>query len=54
MISIEKYKKILGKEAQNLTDEEIEQIRDAQYKLADILFDMWQEDKNKKNRNRCS
>lgn len=50
MISIEKYKKILGPEAQNLTDKEIEQIRDAQYKLADVLFDMWWEDKNKKNR----
>ena len=54
MISIEKYKKILGSEAQNLSDEEIEQIRDAQYKLADVLFDMWWEDENEKNRKRCS
>ena len=45
MISIEKYKKILGSEAQNLSDEEIEQIRDAQYKLAEVFFDMWWEDK---------
>ena len=50
MISIEKFKKILGPKAQNLSDEEIEQIRDAQYRLSDILFDMWWEDKkeNKK------
>ena len=46
MISIEKFKKLLGSEAQNLTDKEIEQIRNDQYKLADILFDMWR--KNKK------
>lgn len=45
MISIEKFKQLLGSEAQNLTDKEIEQIRDSQYQLADIAFDMWQEDK---------
>ena len=50
MISIEKYKKILGPEAQNLTDKEIEQIRDAQYKLANVLFDMWQEDEKENNK----
>ncbi len=50
MISIEKFKQLLGSEAQNLTDKEIEQIRDSQYQLADIAFDMWQEDKkDKKN-----
>ena len=47
MISIEKYKKILGPEAQNLTDKEIEQIRDAQYKLAEVLFDMWWKDEKR-------
>lgn len=48
MISIEKFKQLLGSEAQNLTDKEIEQIRDSQYQLDDIAFDMWQEDKNNK------
>ena len=44
-----------GSEAQNLTDKEIEQIRNDQYKLADILFEMWWKDKkNKKIRNRSS
>ena len=45
MISVEKFKKLLGPEAQNLTDKEIEQIRDSQYQLADIAFDMWVKDK---------
>ena len=49
-ISIAEFKKLLGSEAQNLTDKEIEQIRNDQYKLADILFEMWWKDKkdNKK------
>lgn len=48
MISIEKFKKLLGSEAQNLTDKEIEQLRNTQYQLADILFDMWWKDKKEK------
>lgn len=48
MISIEKFKKLLGSEAQNLTDEEIEQIRNSQYQLAEIAFDMWYKDKKDK------
>ncbi len=50
MISIEKFKQLLGSEAQNLTDKEVEQVRDSQYQLAGIAFDMWQENKkeNKK------
>lgn len=53
MITIEKFKQLLGSEAQNLTDKEIEEIRDSQYQLADIVFDMWWEDKkeNKKKEN---
>lgn len=45
MISVEKFKQLLGSEAQNLTDKEIEEIPDFQYQLADIAFDMWREDK---------
>ncbi len=41
MISVDKFKKLLGSEAQNLTDKEIEQIRNSQYQLAEIVFDMW-------------
>lgn len=53
MISIEKFKQLLGSEAHNLSDKEIEQIRDSQYQLADIAFDMWQEDK-KYNKTICN
>jgi len=53
MISIEKFKQLLGSEAQNFTDKEVEQIRDSQYQLADIAFDMWQKDK-KGNKKICN
>lgn len=49
MISIEKFKQLLGLEAQNLSDKEIEQIRDSQYQLADMAFDVWCENCKKKN-----
>jgi hypothetical protein len=45
MISLAAYKQILGDEAQGMTDAEIEQIRDAQYQLAEIIFPMWSKDK---------
>ncbi len=41
MLSLSEFKKLAGKEAQGLTDEEIEQLRDIMSQLADHLFDMW-------------
>ncbi len=46
MISLPKFKELLGDEAQGLTDEEIERIRDAQYQFARLAFEKWAGDKN--------
>ena len=47
MLSLSEYKKILGENAQGMTDEEIEELRDAHRNLAEIVFEHWQ--KNRKN-----
>lgn len=47
MLSLSEYKKILGEDAQGMTDKEIEELRDAQRNLAEIVFEHWQ--KNRKN-----
>ena len=41
MISIEDYKKKLGKKAETKSDAEILKIMELQEKLADIFFDIW-------------
>lgn len=41
MISLSKFKELLGNEAQGLTDEEIERIRDAQFQFARLAFEKW-------------
>ena len=47
MISEERMKKILNDES--LSDQEVKQIRDGLYNLAEIIFEKWQgERKNKK------
>lgn len=45
MLSIEQTKKILGKNADGLTDEQLTEIRDGYYHLVNIIFDKWQEDR---------
>lgn len=40
----------MGEEAKNLTDEEIEEIRQEQDRWADFIFDVWIEEHNKKNK----
>lgn len=45
MISLPKFKELLGDEAQGLSDEEIGHIRDAQYQLARLAFDNWAREK---------
>ena len=45
MISLAKFKELMGDEARDMTDEEIEKIRDAQYKLAELAFEFWQKEK---------
>lgn len=38
MLSFEEYKKSLGDEVDDLTDDEIERVRKIQHELADIFF----------------
>lgn len=45
MISLPKFKELLGNEAQGLTDGEIESICDAQYQFARLAFEKWARDK---------
>jgi len=47
MIPLSKFKEKLGESANNLSDCEIEKVRDLQYQFADVLFDMWVKDKSK-------
>ncbi len=47
MITLSKYKELLGDEAQWLTDEEIEHIRDIQYRFAELAFEFWMSKKAK-------
>lgn len=50
MIELKEFKKLLGEEAENLTDEQIKQVYNIQDQLADIIFDMWLEKKVNKNK----
>ncbi len=45
MISLPKFKELLGDEARGLSDEKIERVRDAQYQLARLAFDKWAREK---------
>jgi hypothetical protein len=45
MVELSEFKQKLGKLADDLTDEQIEQLKSDNYKLANILFDMWVERK---------
>jgi len=45
MINLWKFKEIWGEELRGLTDQEIEEIRDAQYKIVDLAFEFWQQKK---------
>ncbi len=41
MIGFAAFKELLGDKAYNLTDEEIELIRDAQHQFAMLAFEKW-------------
>ncbi len=45
MLSIEQTRKILGKKAEGLTDEQLTEIRDGYRLLVEVIFDKWQEDR---------
>ena len=45
MIALSKYKKLLGEDAKAMTDDEIRQLRDAQYQLAHLAFEKWKKER---------
>lgn len=45
MISVNECRKVLGHSANNLTDLEIESIRDGFYAQAYVIFDLWAKEK---------
>jgi len=45
MIPITKFKELLGDEAKDMSDEEIEELRSCQYAWAEFIFDDWAEKK---------
>ena len=51
MIPIPKFKELLGDEAKNMTDKEIEELRNAQYAWASLIFEDWAEKKGLKGKN---
>jgi hypothetical protein len=46
MISLEKFKELLGEAGRGLTDKEIEEIRTEEYQIAGAIFDFILEEKN--------
>jgi len=45
MIALSKYKKLLGEDAKVMTDDEIRQLRDAQYQFAHLAFEKWKKER---------
>ena len=41
MIPLSTYREKLGEKSAKMSDAELEKLRDLQYKLADIIIDMW-------------
>jgi len=46
MVSIEKFRKSLGKTANKLSEEEILRLREIEDKIADAVFDSWLRKRN--------
>jgi len=46
MLSVSKARQLLGKVAENMSDKEVEQLRDEMDRLADFVFDTWKESLN--------
>jgi hypothetical protein len=49
-ISLTDFKKLLGPLTEQLTPEDIEWLRDAEYKLADAIFERWLRKQNARSR----
>ncbi len=46
MIPFQRFKNLLGRYADNLSDEEVELIRTQMYQIADMAFDIWAKEKS--------
>ena len=47
MITLPEFKNLLGTLADKMTDEQIGQLRDVEYAIADAIFDQWLPKRNK-------
>lgn len=47
MIEIEDFKKALGEKAEHMSLQDIEKLKNWQYKLANVLFDVWNKNEKK-------
>jgi len=45
MVSLQQFKKSLGKKSELLTDEQVEKLRAAMYQVSDAFFDKWKSEK---------
>lgn len=48
MLDLDTFKKHLGDTAFSMTNKEIEDLREQQDQMAEIFFNMWQEETNQK------
>ena len=53
MFDLRQCREILGAEANNLTDDQMESIRKSLYTQAYIIFDFWKKDKLNKKETLC-
>lgn len=51
MLTIEQTKKILGKNAEGLTDEQLTEIRDGYRLMTEVIFDKWLAERKAQNLN---
>ncbi len=45
MIALSKYKKLLGEDAKAMSDDDVRQLRDAQYQFAHLAFEKWKKER---------
>ena len=46
MISLPDFRELLGEAGHELTDEQVERVREIEYGLADAIFDQWLRKRN--------
>ncbi|MFA5271117.1 MAG: hypothetical protein WC412_02100 [Candidatus Omnitrophota bacterium] len=50
LISVPEFRKILGEESEGMTDKEVEDLRDADRDMAEIIFEQWLKDGDEKKK----